>query len=158
MKGDAGRGKEIFFGPGGAAPAAAAAGSPVTSAGAGLCRQCHKVDGQGEELGPDLSHVGTKYDRAALLDNILNPSKTIDPKYVTYLVKTSKGEIYTGLLVERTDREVVLKDPQRQVIRIPATEVTKMTPQAISSMPEGLLGSLTAQQAADLIEYLAARK
>jgi putative heme-binding domain-containing protein len=156
MKGDAGRGKEVFFGPGG--PPAAGAATATAGTGGGLCRQCHKLDGQGEEFGPDLSHIATKYDRAAMLDNILNPSKTIDPKYVTYLVKTGKGEDFTGLLVEKTAAEVVLRDAQRQVIRIPAAEVTKVSPQTISSMPEGLLGSLTAQQAADLLEYLATRK
>jgi putative heme-binding domain-containing protein len=156
MKGDAGRGRLVFFGndPAAGAPAV---GSAAT-AGSALCRQCHKLDGQGEDFGPDLSHVAMKYDRAALLDNILNPSKTIDPKYITYLVKTTKGDDYIGLLVEKTVAEVVIKDAQRQVIRVPAGDVAKMTPQAISSMPEGLLGSLTAQQAADLLEYLATRK
>ena len=140
MKGDAKQGREIFFELGG-----------------GLCRQCHQVNGEGENLGPDLSRIATKYDRAATLEQIIHPSKSIEPQYVTYLLKTAK-EDYTGFIVNRTDREIVLKDAQKQEVRVRAADVKKLSPQAVSTMPEGLLSGLTAQQAADLLEYLATLK
>jgi uncharacterized repeat protein (TIGR03806 family) len=140
MKGDAKRGREVFFEFGG-----------------GLCKQCHQINGEGENFGPDLSRIATKYDHAQLLDQILHPSKSVEPQYVTYLVKTAKDD-YTGFIVSRTDEEIVLKDAQKQEIRLRTNDVQKMTPQAISTMPEGLLGGLTAQQAADLLEYLTTLK
>jgi putative heme-binding domain-containing protein len=141
-KGDADRGWQVFFETSG-----------------GLCAQCHQVDGKGQEFGPDLSHVAAKYDRAALLENILEPSKTIDPKYATTLLKVAgRDEPLIGLVVERTPAELVVKDVQRQAVRVPAKDVLKETPQPQSAMPEGLLGALTAQQAADLLEFLSQRK
>ena len=140
IKGDAERGRAIFFELGG-----------------GLCRQCHQVNGEGENLGPDLSRIATKYDRAATLEHIMHPSKSIEPQYVTYLLKTAK-EDYTGFIVNRTDQEIVLKDAQKQEVRVRTADVKKLSPQAVSTMPEGLLSGLTAQQAADLLEYLATLK
>ena len=114
--------------------------------------------GQGTDFGPDLTHVATKYNRADLLDNILNPSKTIAPGYATFLVKTKSGDAFAGLLVSKTDQEVVLKDATLQQTRIPAADVEKVVQQPVSAMPEGLLRDLDAQQAADLLEYVSSLK
>jgi putative heme-binding domain-containing protein len=147
LTGDAGRGREVFFG--------SAGGAASTS----LCAQCHQVGGKGESFGPDLSHVATKYDRAKLLEQVVEPSKVIDPQFVTHVARTAKGEDFVGLLVRRDDREVVLKDAQqKKEIRLPASDVKRLVAQTVSVMPENLLSGLTAQQAADLVEFLLQQK
>jgi putative heme-binding domain-containing protein len=105
-------------------------------------------------LGPDLSQIGKKYSRAQLLESILEPSKQIDPKYVTYLVETANGRVVSGLLIEKTDKEVLLKDAQNKEIRIAAGEIELLVPAQKSLMPELLLRDMTAEQVADLIEFL----
>ena len=55
MKGDAGRGKTVFFGPESGGRRCGSWCSRDGDRRRGLCRQCHKLDGQGEEFGPDLS-------------------------------------------------------------------------------------------------------
>jgi putative heme-binding domain-containing protein len=137
LRGDASRGRAVFT----ANPAA-------------QCKTCHKLGDVGEAVGPDLTKIGAKYDRATLLDQILEPSKTIDPKYVAYLLETKDGRVTSGLIVEKTPREVVLKDAQAKTVRIPSSEVEQLVPQSRSLMPELLLRDLTAQQVADLLEYL----
>lgn len=122
------------------------------------CRSCHRIGGKGIELGPDFDGVGKKYDRVKLLDNILRPSAVIDPKYVMYVVETSDGVIFTGLLVERNEKFVILKDPKNQQQKIPTADIEGMFPQTKSFMPEMLLRDFTAQQAADLLEYLSSLK
>jgi putative heme-binding domain-containing protein len=138
-KGDAERGRKIFFDASGTA---------------GLCARCHQAGGLGTEFGPDLSHIATKYSRADILDNILNPSKTIAQGFTTSLIRTKSGDIYSGILVSNTKDAVVVKDAQLKVIRIPTGDVEKLVPQAVSSMPEGLMADLTADQAADLMAFL----
>jgi uncharacterized repeat protein (TIGR03806 family) len=141
LKGDAERGRLLFF------------------KSAGLqCVNCHRVNGTGSTLGPDLSHVGKQFTRAQILESILEPSKSIDPKYVTYLVETSDGQVHTGLLAAKTDKEVVLRQVGDKEVRIPAGRVTAFAPQRNSLMPELLLRDLTAEQAADLLEFLASLK
>ena len=63
---------------------------------------------EGTAVGPDLSQIGSKYDRAKILENILQPSREIDPKYYAYLVQTSQGRLYSGLLVRNEPPELVL--------------------------------------------------
>lgn len=140
-RGDAERGRRLFF------------------EAAGLqCAKCHRVGKVGDSLGPDLTRIGGKYTRAQLLESLLQPSKTIDPKFATHLVQTTDGDVLSGLLVKRTDREIVLVDAQRKEIRIPAAEVARIKVLTRSMMPEALLQSLTARQAADLIEFMKSLK
>ncbi|MFP6613097.1 MAG: c-type cytochrome, partial [Pirellulales bacterium] len=135
---DAARGKAVFFATAGV-----------------QCQNCHRINGQGREVGPDLSAVGKKLTKEKLLENILFPSREIDPKFRAFLVETGEGKIFTGLLVEKTAKEVVLRDTKGEVIRVPATQVEHMTPQLQSIMPDLLLRDMTAQQVADLIAFLA---
>jgi putative heme-binding domain-containing protein len=141
LKGDMDHGREMFF-----------------RTAALQCVNCHRVAGTGSTLGPDLSQIGKKYTPAQLLDKFLNPSKTIDPKYAAYVVETTAGQVHTGVLGARTDREVVLRMAGDKEIRIPAKKVAKLIPQHKSLMPEQQLRDLTAEQAADLIAFLASLK
>ncbi len=137
-KGDAGRGRRLFF------------------ESTGLqCRNCHEIEGRGESYGPELSKIGAKYTRPALLESILAPSKQIDPKFATWAVRTADGAVHTGLLLEKSDRVVVLKDAQRKEIRVPAASVAQMKAQHTSAMPEFLMQDLAPEEAADLLEFLA---
>jgi uncharacterized repeat protein (TIGR03806 family) len=137
LRGDAQRGREVF------------AENPAAQ-----CKTCHRVGEIGQAVGPDLNKIGAKYDRAALLEQILDPSRTIEPQYTSYLVETKDGRVLTGLLAEKTAREVALKDAQGKTARVPADQVERLVPQTRSLMPELLLRDLTAQQVADLLEYL----
>ncbi len=141
LKGDVQRGKELFFKT------------------AGLqCVNCHRIQGNGSTLGPDLTQIGKKYTRAQILESILEPSKFIEPKFVTYLAETSDGKILTGLLVSKSDDEVVLRSAQDKEVRIPAKNLATLQTQPQSLMPEQLFRDLTAVQAADLVDYLASLK
>src|SRR5206468_9000686 len=64
------------------------------------CFACHRIDGRGEAVGPDLSHVGSAMKREKLIESILEPSKEIAPAFVTWLVTTTGGKQHTGVIVE----------------------------------------------------------
>jgi putative heme-binding domain-containing protein len=140
LKGDAERGRELFF-----------------KSGALQCVNCHNINGTGRAFGPDLSQIGKQYSRTQILESLLEPSKSIDPKYVAYVVETTDGKIHSGLLRAKTDKEVVLKLQEKEE-RIPTGKVERLAPQSKSLMPELLLRELTAQQAADLLEFLSLLK
>ena len=138
LRGDAGRGQKIFFQPGGA-----------------QCNTCHRINGDGRDFGPDLSQIGRKYTRAQILESSLSPSKSIDPKFVPYTIETRDGNVRCGFLLKRDNTEIMLKDASSAEIRIPAADVSNLQAQTLSLMPEGLLQTCTAQEAADLVEFLA---
>ena len=141
LPGDPNRGQKLFLNTAGIA-----------------CKNCHRIGKQGQEVGPDLSMIGKKYSPAQLLESILQPSKRIDPKYVTYLAETDEGRLLTGLLVKKDANEIVLRDAQNKLLKIPADQVEELVPQGKSLMPELLLRDLTAQQVADLLAYLGSLK
>lgn len=119
------------------------------------CRNCHRVSDQGKSLGPDLTQIGKRLNRDQLLHSILAPSEKIDPKFRTWIVETTAGRVFTGLLVEKTDEKIVLKTTEHKLIEVPAAEQELLVPQPNSLMPELQHRSLTAQQLADLVDYLA---
>ncbi|MFN0021862.1 MAG: PQQ-dependent sugar dehydrogenase [Pirellulaceae bacterium] len=137
LPGDADRGKRIFFETSGVS-----------------CKNCHRIQKVGKELGPELTTIGKKYSRSQLLESILEPSKLIDPKYVTYLAEMDDGRLVTGLLLKKDDSEVVLKDAQDKEFRLPAKEIERLVPAQQSLMPDLLLRDMTAEQVADLLAYL----
>ena len=91
-------------------------------------------------------------------EQVIRVSKQVDPKFVAFLVVTAAGQVYTGLLVERTEQELVLKDSQNKLIRLPVADAEQIAPQRKSLMPELLLRDMTAQEAANLLEFLGTLK
>jgi putative heme-binding domain-containing protein len=122
------------------------------------CRNCHRVAKQGKSVGPDLDGIAKKNDRRALLESILQPSRKIDPKFRAYLVETVQGRVHTGLLISKSDKEVVLRDAAGKEIRVAADDVEMLIAQPKSLMPELLVKDMTAQQLADLLAFLESLK
>jgi putative heme-binding domain-containing protein len=141
LKGDATRGKDVFFKTTGL-----------------QCATCHKVRGEGGQVGPDLSDVGKRLSRRQILEAILDPSKDIDPKFAAYLIEVDDGRRLTGLIVERTEKEITVRDPQGKDTKLPLANVQAQVPSKKSLMPDQLLRDLTAEQAADLLVFLESLK
>jgi putative heme-binding domain-containing protein len=122
------------------------------------CKSCHRVGGVGIGLGPELDAIGAKYPKPDLLRHILEPSREIDPKFAALTIATKDGQVHIGLLREKTAEEIVLQDAQDRPIRIRIADIEQQATAPTSFMPNGLLRDLTAQQAADLLEFLASLK
>jgi putative heme-binding domain-containing protein len=140
LKGNIARGRELFL------------------AAEVQCRSCHRVHGMGNKLGPELDEIGKKYNRAQLLETIVEPSKKIDPKYMAFLATTTEGKVYTGLLVEQNPDGIILKTVRNETIRLATSEIEDLEPQEKSFMPDQMLRDLTARDAADLLAYLSSLK
>ncbi len=89
-----------------------------------------------------------------MLDSLLEPSRRIEPKYATYAAATAAGTVLTGMLVKRDEKWVVLRDSKGKESVLAAKDVEELRPSRASLMPDGQLADLTAQEAADLIDYL----
>jgi putative heme-binding domain-containing protein len=140
VKGDVSRGEKLFWSE------------------ALKCGSCHKIGERGTPLGPDLTTIGKLRVREDLLESILEPSRRIEPKSAAYVALTADGRSISGLLVKRDEREVVLRDAQNKEVALAAKDVEELRPARTSLMPDGQMASLTPQQAADLLEYLASRR
>ncbi|HYV37773.1 MAG TPA: HEAT repeat domain-containing protein, partial [Gemmataceae bacterium] len=123
------------------------------------CYSCHRIDGRGEAVGPDLSRIGAAQDRKKLIESILEPSKEIAPAFTTWLVTMRDGKQHTGVIaLESFDSTVALVDAQGKRTVLKITDIEDRVAQKTSIMPADLHGMMTRQEFADLLAFLESRK
>jgi putative heme-binding domain-containing protein len=125
---------------------------------AGACLACHFINGAGREFGPDLSKIGARLKREQLLESLLQPSKVISRGFQAVVIESSDSPPQTGFIVKQTAAETAIKLMTGQTHVVPAASITSQKSLPLSLMPEGLLQTFTAQEAADLVAHLAGLK
>jgi hypothetical protein len=117
------------------------------------CASCHRLFGEGGEIGPDL----TSHDRGdvrALLAHVVNPSATIREGYETTVVVTDDGRTLSGFVVEEDPGLVLLRTADGRTASLPRASIDDIHRSPVSIMPAGLLRPLDDQQVRDLFAYL----
>ncbi|MHB1557267.1 MAG: c-type cytochrome, partial [Isosphaeraceae bacterium] len=117
------------------------------------CAVCHKLFGEGETIGPDLTG-SERGDLDFLLTSLVDPSRMVRKEYQAQTVALNDGRVLTGLVVDEDDRTMTLVDGNRQKTVIPRDAIEAARPADVSLMPEGLLDKLTEPQIRDLFRYL----
>src|SRR5207253_7020212 len=133
--GDATRGKELF-------------------AGIGTCAKCHKVRGEGKDVGPDLSEIGSKLSKEAMYVSVLDPSAGVSFNYETWIARTLDGTVLSGILVNQTDDAIELKTAEAIVHKLKRDDIEALKKQPISLMPADLQKQLKTQDLVDIVEYM----
>jgi putative heme-binding domain-containing protein len=132
LKGDPARGKVIFQ---------------------KTCTACHRLEGVGNEIGPNLASMQQRGPEAVLV-NVLDPNREVNPQYVEYVVTTRDDRTLTGLLDAETATSVTLKRQEAATDTVLRGDIEKMRSTGLSLMPEGLERQIDAQGMADLIAYI----
>ncbi len=138
--GDIARGKQIFADERGAA-----------------CTRCHAnlhVRPTPDTLGPDLTTIGAQFPRAALIEHVLYPNRSVREGYQATTVITSSGQVFTGLFRGETADEVLLADQDGKLQRIAKDDIDERAQSAQSLMPENLHAGLSLDDFAGLIAFL----
>jgi putative heme-binding domain-containing protein len=118
-----------------------------------VCGQCHKIYGQGQDVGPEITANGrSSFDQ--LLSNVFDPSLVIGAAYEARTVVTDDGRVLTGLLAEDNQQRIVLKTQGGKLETVPRDEVELMKVSELSLMPEGLERQLKPQELADLFAFI----
>ncbi len=118
-----------------------------------VCAQCHKIYGEGQEVGPDLTANG-RNDFEQLLSNVFDPSLVIGASYQATTVATADGRVLTGLLAEDGPQRVVLKLQGGKVETIARGDVEEIKVSPLSLMPEDVEKQLTDREWVDLFAFL----
>jgi putative membrane-bound dehydrogenase-like protein len=118
------------------------------------CTVCHKFDGQGHEVGPDLRAVLGNKTRDALLTDVLDPNREVDPRYVNYQVTTTSGRVLTGLLAVETPSSVTLRRAENAEDTVLRSQIESLQATGQSLMPDELEKQVSKQDLADIIEFL----
>jgi putative heme-binding domain-containing protein len=118
------------------------------------CSVCHKVHGNGGEVGPDLSQVAGKLDRTHLIESVLDPSAQILEGYRTTIVALTDGRVLQGIATGESAAGFTLIDSTNKSIPIAASAVTERKVGSVSLMSAELAAALTPDEFTDLIDYL----
>ncbi|MEX0937883.1 MAG: PQQ-dependent sugar dehydrogenase [Pirellulales bacterium] len=118
------------------------------------CSVCHRVGQRGEKIGPDLSAIGGKFDRAHLIESLLEPSRQIVEGYRTSVIVTTDGRIVTGVVTSQSQSEIAIADQEGNPQVIAIADIAERKDSDVSLMPQRLYEQLTAEQFTDLIAYL----
>jgi len=131
-QGDAARGREVFR---------------------SVCAKCHRLEGYGSEVGPDLKTVQHQ-PKQVLLRNILIPSESIAQGYESYVVETFSGGTFDGVMGPQSPAAITLRHENGKEDIIRRQDIRNMYVTNLSAMPADLEKQVSQQQMADLLQYL----
>ncbi len=120
-----------------------------------LCASCHVLYGQGGAIGPDLTGSG-RDNLDYLLENIIDPSATVNADFRMAVVAMVDGRVLNGLVRVKTDRTITLQS-QNEAVVLERKEIERIDPSPLSLMPEGQLDPLSPEEIRDLVAYLMQR-
>lgn len=125
------------------------------------CAACHRVDGFGGAVGPDLTAAGRRFSARDVVEAIVHPSRTVSDLYTPTIVVLRDGDVVVGqvsnLVGERIDMITDMTRPGR-VTSLKRGDIVEMRRSTTSPMPDGLLAPLTADETADLVAYVLAER
>ena len=117
------------------------------------CMSCHAISKAGGDVGPDLSAVGQISPADYIINSILNPDLAIKEQYHTLLVMTAEGQVFQGIVTDKDEQRIVLKDATGASRVVPAASVEEQKPGG-SLMPKGLANLMTKAEFLDLVRFL----
>lgn len=122
-----------------------------------MCATCHRFNGEGGSIGPDLTGSGNRYTLRDLLENITDPSKVISDQYDSHEITKKDGSTILGrIVVEENGKVFVMANPfaPNDQMAINESDIAKKETRKISMMPPGLINALNKDELLDLIAYL----
>lgn len=118
------------------------------------CNACHRWEGKGLDIGPDLSHIGQKLDRSALLDAIVFPDAAIVFGYEPWLIQLKSGGSFLGFILAEGQEYLTIKDVAGVHQRVHTEDIASRKPLTTSLMPQATALKLSPQDLADLCTFL----
>lgn len=120
------------------------------------CASCHKLFGEGGNIGPELTG-SQRANLDSVLENMLDPSAVVPREYQVSIITTTSGRTLTGIIKEETERAVTVQT-QNEIVIVPKDEIDVRRQSSLSMMPEGMLDRLTADEVRDLVGYLSSNR
>ena len=117
------------------------------------CSACHKMYGEGGDIGPDITG-SNRANLDYLLGNILNPSEEIPEGYQMVIITTRDGRTFSGNLANEDARQVTLRIVGQDPVVVAKSAIQSREALPVSMMPEGLLGTLSDEEVLQLVRYL----
>ncbi len=120
------------------------------------CANCHRLFGEGGNIGPEITGA-QRTNLDYVLQNLIDPSAAVSKDYQMEILLTDDGRTITGMIVDETEMAITVQTVNERIV-VPLKEIEKRTLSSASMMPEGILQALANDQVRDLVAYLASPK
>ena len=117
------------------------------------CSQCHRHEGRGNVVGPDLSLIAKQGTPREILQSILEPNRAVAPQFYTTLLELTDGSDFTGILLRSSSNEVY-RNGFGQEVTFQKSEIQDRKELRSSLMPSGLLDTMSDREVRDLLAFL----
>jgi putative heme-binding domain-containing protein len=117
------------------------------------CGQCHKLFGEGQNVGPDITG-SNRADLNYLLENVLDPNAVIGKAYQLNLFTMKDGRVMSGVIKDENPAAVTIAMMGGVEFTLPQADIAKREVSKLSTMPEGLFDALQPEMVIDLVKYL----
>ena len=117
------------------------------------CAACHKLEGVGEAVGPDLASIKQRGLESVLV-NIIDPNREVLPQYYTYLLTTDEDVVISGMIAAETANTVTIRKTDGMSETVQRVNIQSLRSTGLSAMPEGLEEKLDLRAMAELLAYL----
>ena len=117
------------------------------------CAVCHKMNGIGHEIGPNLASIRSR-GAETILVNVIDPNREVNPQYLNYVLLTQNGRAMTGMVAAETASSVTLRRAESASDTVLRVDIEELKSTGLSIMPEGMEKSITVQDMADIISFL----
>jgi putative membrane-bound dehydrogenase-like protein len=117
------------------------------------CATCHRIQGEGQRVGPELTGLRTRNKEALLMD-ILDPNRALEPNYANYLVATKDGRVLSGIIAAESATSITIRRAEAAEDTLLRKDIEQIRASGQSLMPEGLERNISQSDMVDLIEYL----
>jgi putative heme-binding domain-containing protein len=121
------------------------------------CFKCHRVQGLGGIIGPDLTGVGKRFDNKYLLESLIQPSKVVSDQYQATVFVLDDGRIVIGKVANLGGKNMSvitnMLEPGK-FTGISRETIEEQFPSKTSMMPDSLLDTLTEEEILDLLAFL----
>lgn len=122
------------------------------------CRNCHRLAGIGQSVGPDFDKIASKRSREDLLESLIEPSRRIEPEFQSHSILTADGTTITGLLVARNESGMTVRSADGKLHVVALSDIEASRVLGVSLMPTGLAAEMTADELANLLAFLSSLK
>ncbi|MBK8036019.1 MAG: VCBS repeat-containing protein [Verrucomicrobiaceae bacterium] len=117
------------------------------------CGQCHKLFGEGQNVGPDITG-SNRADLNYLLENVLDPNAVIGKAYQLNLFTMKDGRVMSGVIKDENVAAVKIAMMGGVEFTLSQADIAKREVSKLSTMPEGLFDALQPEMVVDLVKYL----
>jgi putative membrane-bound dehydrogenase-like protein len=117
------------------------------------CQNCHRMEGEGQDIGPSLTSLRNRTSQEVLL-HILDPNREVAPNFISYTIAMEDGRSVSGIVVDDNVSAISVRTASGMLEVVDRNRIDQITSSGLSLMPDGLAERISPIEMNDLLSYI----